>query len=119
MNTVRHGGKTPRFWGKLYVLFDTVIPFLSGEPVHLRRSISHEWVERQGSNLNVHSKPWNSFRGGECGICWEKYFDKWSGVVQDLKDMEKSQNLGVAKLVLTHGACVGSDRELDKEAPVV
>ena len=59
---------------------------LSAWRFHLTSSISHKWVERQGSDFYINSKSWNSFRGGECGICWEK-----------------SQNLEVAKLGLTHG----------------
>lgn len=47
------------------------------------RSVSHKLVERQGSHFYITSKPWNSFRGRE----------GW----------EKSQNLEVTKLVLTHG----------------
>lgn len=79
---MRQQGEKPRFTGKEPdVLFHTTVPF--AWRYHLMRSVSHKWVERQGSRFYITSKPWNSFWGGE----------GW----------EKSQNLEVTKLVLTHG----------------
>lgn len=37
---------------------------LSAWRFHLRRSLSHKWVGRQGSHFYINSKPWNSFWGG-------------------------------------------------------
>lgn len=68
---------------------------------HLRRYLSHEWVERPESDSCINSKPWNSFWGGECDYLLGKNCDKGFGVDRDSR-IWKRHTLEVAKWVFAH-----------------